>query len=69
MKYLIRFNTKHAGSGLVWRVLENGTEHLVRGLNITVPVRDEVTVEDNVAKWNIACDGDMYITDGIAVIQ
>ena len=26
-KYHVRFNTKHNGSDLVWRIFENGVEH------------------------------------------
>jgi hypothetical protein len=68
-KYHIRFNTKHQGSDLVWRVFENGVEHLVRGFKITAPMFDEVTVENGVEKWNVACVGYMRIKDDIAIIE
>lgn len=62
-RYHIRFNTKHADTGLVWRVFENGKEYLFKHISIEVPVRDEITIEDGVVKWNIACDGTL-IYDG-----
>lgn len=68
-KYHIRFNTQHNGSGLTWRVFENGVEHLVRSFKITATTFDEVTVEDGVEKWNLCCYGYMTITDDRAVIR
>ena len=68
-KYHIRFNTKNNGNDdLMWRVFENGTEHLVKSLQIKVPVTDECTYEGEVKKWNICCEGIMTIEDGIAII-
>ena len=67
-KYHIRFNHQHNGSKQVWRVFENGVEHLVEHLDIRVPIRDEITVEDTVEKWNIYGEGTMTITDGVAYI-
>jgi hypothetical protein len=67
--YLIRFNHNHDGSGLVWRVFENGQEHLVRHVKILVPVSDQVTVENSVEKWNLGCHGHMTIEDFRAVIK
>lgn len=68
-KYHIRFNTQHNGSGLVWRVFENGVEHLVRSFKITATTFDEVTVEDGIEKWNLCCYGYMTIADDHAVIR
>ena len=68
-KYHIRFNTQHNGSGLVWRVFENGQEHLVRSFKITATTFDEVTVEHGQEKWNLCCYGYMTIVDGRAVIR
>lgn len=68
-KYHIRFNTKNNGSDLVWRIFENGTEHLVKGLKIYTPVFDECTQEGEETKWNICCYGQMELVDGIAVIR
>lgn len=68
-KYHIRFNHQHNGSGKVWRVIENGTEHLVEHLDIHVPIRDDVTVENDVKKWNVYCEGYLFITNNIAVIK
>lgn len=69
-KYHIRFNTQHNNAtDLVWRVFENGQEHLVKSLRITAEVFDECTVEKGEKKWNICCVGDMKIIDGVAVIE
>ena len=67
--YHIRYNTKHGDSDLVWRVFENGVEHLATQIDIRVPVYGEKTVEHDVCKWNIACKGQMRIIDGVAVIE
>jgi hypothetical protein len=67
-KYHIRFNTNNNQTDLVWRVFENGVEHLVKSLNIRVPVSDSVTEEFGETKWNIYCEGNMFITDGVANI-
>ena len=67
-KYQIRFNTKHGESDLVWRVFENGVEHLVKNIDIRVPVTGESSLEGTVVKWNIVCQGTMSIVDGIAFI-
>lgn len=67
-KYYIRFNTKHGESDLVWRVFENGSEVLVRNIDIRVPTIGESTMEGSVVKWNIACQGNMTIVDGVAII-
>jgi phosphopantetheine adenylyltransferase len=68
-KYHIRFNHQHNGSGRVWRVFENGTEYLVEHLDIRVPIRDDITVENAVEKWNVYCEGYLSITNGIARID
>lgn len=68
-KYHIRFNHDHNDTGLVWRVFENGVEHLVKSINIVAPVFDELTVENGVTKWNICCHGYMTITNNVAVIR
>jgi len=68
-KYHIRFNTKHGDTDLVWRIFEDGKEHLVRHLQINVPCHDESTVEDGVIKWNICCHGEMMLHDGKAFIN
>jgi len=67
-KYYIRFNTKHGDTDLVWRVFENGSEILVRNIDIRVPTIGESTMEGDIVKWNIACQGNMTIVDGVAVI-
>jgi hypothetical protein len=68
-KYYIRYNTKHGEGDLVWRVFENGSEFLVRNIDIRVPVLGESTTEGDVVKWNIACNGSMDIIDGVAIIS
>ncbi len=67
--YHIRYNTKHDESGLVWRVFENGVEHLVEQIDIRVPVYGEKTTEFGIDKWNIACKGQMRIVDMTAIIE
>ena len=68
-KYHIRYNTQHGESDLVWRIFENGTEHLVRGFHITSPMYGESTVEHGIQKWNVACKGVMSIVDNVAYIK
>jgi hypothetical protein len=67
--YSIRYNTQHGESDLVWRVFENGVEHLVKNFEIQVPVRGESTLENGIQKWNVACVGTMRIVDGVAIIE
>jgi hypothetical protein len=67
--YHIRYNTQHGESDLVWRIFENGQEHLVKNFQILVPMYGESTIEHGVQKWNVACQGNMTINDGIAVIS
>lgn len=68
-KYHIRYNTQHAGSNLVWRIFENGVEHLVKEFYVTSPIYSESTMEHGVQKWNVACQGKMKIIDDIAYID
>ena len=68
-KYLIRYNTQHADSDLVWRIFENGSEHLVRAFVITVPIYSESSLDNGMQKWNVACTGVMKIVDDIAYIN
>ena len=67
--YLIRFNHNHDGSGLVWRVFENGQEYLVEHVKILATVYDQVTVENGVEKWNLCCHGYMTIANNTATIK
>jgi hypothetical protein len=53
----------------VWRIFENGQEHLVQNFQILVPMYGESTVENGIQKWNVACQGNMVIKDGIAIIS
>ena len=68
-KYYIRYNTKHGESDLVWRIFENGVEHLVKNFHIEVPMYGESTMEHGVQKWNVACEGYMTIINNIAYIK
>ena len=56
-KFHIRFNHQHNSSGQTWRVFENGTEYLVEHLDIRVPMRDDITIENGIKKWNVYCEG------------
>ena len=67
--YYIRYNTKHGDTDLVWRVFENGVEHLVRGIEIDTKVYGAQTWEHGASKWNMACHGVMNIVDGVAYIK
>ena len=67
--YHIRYNTRHGETDLVWRIFENGQEHLVQNFQILVPMYGESTVENGIQKWNVACQGNMVIKDGIAIIS
>jgi hypothetical protein len=53
----------------VWRVFENGHEYLVEHLDIRVPLHDEITIENNIEKWNVCCNGVMTIKNGVAYIS
>jgi hypothetical protein len=67
-KYHARFNTKHNGSNLVWRIFENGQEHLASDVRILGETFTESTHEHGETKWNIACLGRMIWVDTVAVI-
>jgi len=67
--YHIRYNTQHGESDLVWRIFENGQEHLVKNFQILVPMYGESTIENGIQKWNVACQGHMVIQDDVAVIS
>jgi hypothetical protein len=59
-KYLIRFNKSRGQEGRgseahVWRVFEDGVEHLAKDVMINVPSWGETDGPD----WNIACKGFM----------
>ena len=60
--YKIRFNKSRGQPGRgtvehVWRVFENGNEHLARHLQIRVPTWSEL--DANGQDYNIACRGRM----------
>jgi hypothetical protein len=69
--YLIRFNKSAGQPGRgspehVWRVFEDGREHLARHVRILVPCWSEQSGPD----WNMACNGRMifYSDTDTAVI-
>ena len=66
-KFHIRFNTKHNGSELVWRIFEDGIEHLASDVRIYSPLYTETTIEYGETKWNVVCDG-RIVWDGTAAI-
>lgn len=68
-KYLIRFNTKHNGSDLVWRVFENGVEYLASDVIIHGSVFTETSIENGENKWNIACIGKLSWNNTVAIID
>lgn len=68
-KYHIRYNTAHGETDLVWRVFENGVEHLVKNFEVRVPMRGEATVENGIQKWKVTCEGRMRIVNGAAIIE
>ena len=68
-KFHIRFNTKHNGNtDQVWRIFQDGTEHLASDVKIFSPLYTETTVEFNEIKWNVACDGRIIWDGTIAII-
>jgi len=67
--YHLRYNTQHGETDLVWRIFEDGVEHLVRDFLITVPMRGASTMENGIQKWNVECQGRMTIRDDVAYIE
>ncbi len=67
-KYHIRYNTQHGESDLVWRIFENGVEHLATDVRIIGETFTECTNEYGETKWNIACYGRIVWVDKVAVI-
>ena len=68
-KYHIRYNTQHGETDLVWRVFENGREYSVKNFYIETPMYGESTIENNIQKWNVCCEGFMTVVDGVAHIK
>lgn len=66
----IRFNTKHNNeTKLVWRVFEDGVEHLVENFHVhNKHMTTDVTYENGENKWNLFCEGTLEITNDIAYI-
>jgi hypothetical protein len=68
-KYHVRFNTKHGGNtDLVWRIFEDGVEHLASDVKIFSPVYTECTHEYGETKWNVACNGRIIWDGTVAII-
>jgi hypothetical protein len=67
-KFHVRFNTKHAGSKLVWRIFEDGVEHLASNVSIYSPLYTECTQEHGETKWNVACNGRIVWDGTVAII-
>jgi hypothetical protein len=67
-KYHVRFNTKHNGSNLVWRIFENGVEHLAEDVRLIGETFTECTYENGETKWNIACIGRLVWNNKVAII-
>lgn len=68
-KFHIRFNTKHDGNtDLMWRVFEDGVEHLASNVRIYSTLYTETTTEHGETKWNVACDGRMVWDGTVAII-
>lgn len=67
--YYIRYNTQHGESNLVWRVIENEKEILVKDFCIDTTVTGGSTMENGIQKWNVMCKGTMQIIDDIAYIK
>ena len=72
-KYQIRFNKTRGQEGRgtvdhVWRVFENGVEHLAQDVRLVGETFTECTQENGETKWNIACFGRLIWVDRTAVI-
>jgi len=65
----MRFNTKHGGNmAVVWRVFEDGVEHLASDVRIHSPLYTETTQEHGETKWNVACNGRLVWDGTVAII-
>jgi len=68
-KFHIRFNTKHNGNiSQVWRIFQDGTEHLASDVKIFSPLYTETTEEYGETKWNVACNGSIIWDGTVAII-
>jgi hypothetical protein len=65
----IRFNKDHKSDIDVWRVFEDGVEHIVTAFALLVPANSDVTFERGEMKWNVLCRGELTIRDGVAYVQ
>lgn len=67
--YYIRYNTQHGESNLVWRIIENKKETLVKDFSIHTVVTGGSTIENGIQKWNVVCKGNMQVINDIAYIK
>lgn len=68
-KFHVRFNTQHGGrTDCVWRVFEDGREHLASDVRIFSPLYTETTTEHGETKWNVACNGRIVWDGTVAII-
>jgi hypothetical protein len=67
-KYWIRYNTQHGNSDLVWRIIYDSEEVLVKNIKLKVPSFSDTTIENNIVKYNIACYGKLTIENNEATI-
>lgn len=65
----IRFNTQHNGSPFVWRIFEDGVEHLASNFHINVPMTSGITHEHGDTKWNVQCEGKLHWNGTVAIID
>jgi len=68
-KYYVRYNTKHGNSNLVWRVISEDQEILVKNIKLMVPCFGDTTIENNIVKYNLACYGELLVNNDEAVIS
>ena len=53
---------------MVWRVFEDGVEHLASNVRIYSTLYTETTTEYGETKWNVACDGRIVWDGTVAII-
>lgn len=65
----IRYNTNVGDSGLYWRIIINGVEHLASNIDINVPTKTTGDFIPKVGlKHHITCQPDNVIWEGTKVI-
>lgn len=63
--FRVRFNTAHGDTDLYWRVIVDGTEHLVRNLRCEVPTFSDEWLDPAVGKvkYHIAGECVEFVID------